>query len=69
MTANEPQFGRGDVVRTLQYLSPLPRGSSVAILDINDARDGYRYLVEGNYKGQSVKLWTRERDLGLPFVD
>jgi hypothetical protein len=65
----KPRFDKGDTVRTLQYLSPLPRGSNVAVIDINESRDGYKYLVEGQHKGQSVRLWTKERDLGQAFVD
>jgi hypothetical protein len=66
---DKPRFDKGATVRTLQYLSPLPRGSNVAVIDINESRDGYKYLIEGQHKGQSVRLWTRERDLGQAFVD
>ena len=69
MTIDKPLFAKGDTVRTLQYLSPLPRGSKVAVIDINESRDGYKYLVEGQHKGQSVRLWTKEKELGRAFVD
>lgn len=65
---DNPRFKKGDTARILHYISPLPRGTTVAIMEINETRAGYKYLVEGKLKGQSVKLWTKEQDLDLPFV-
>ncbi len=65
---DKPRFKKGDTARILQYISPLPRGTTVAIVEINETRRGIKYLVEGKARGQSVRLWTKEQDLDLPFV-
>lgn len=63
-----PRFKKGDTVRTVHYLSPLPRGTTVAIVEVNETRQGIKYLIEGRVRGESIQLWTKEKDLDRAFI-
>ncbi len=66
------RFRKGQRLRMLHYLAPLPRGATVYVLDIEPDEEDinlYRYLVEGQSRGQAIEVWTVERDLDLPFLD
>jgi hypothetical protein len=65
---DKPRFKKGETLRLLQYIAPLPRGTQVTVLDINEKKRGTVYLVEAAYRGERVKFWTKENDLDLPFV-
>jgi hypothetical protein len=65
---DKPRFAVGDTVRILQFITPLPRGTQVAIVNVNPSRGGFKYMVRCDYKGQPVKLTVLEKDLDLPFI-
>jgi hypothetical protein len=68
----KPRYKKGQKLRTLIYLSPLPRGATVAVLQVEEDQEElglFRYLIEGQARGRTVEIWTSERDLDLPFTD
>ena len=66
---DKPRFQKGDFVRIVHYISPLPRGSRVSVVEVNELKSGVKYLVEGAFRGETVRLWTKERDLDRPYLD
>jgi hypothetical protein len=66
---NKPRFQKGELVRIVHYISPLPRGSKVSVVEVNELKSGAKYLIEGEFKGETVRLWTKEKDLDLPYLD
>jgi hypothetical protein len=63
-----PRFKKGETLRLVQYIAPLPRGTQVTVLDVNEKKRGTVYLVEANHRGERIKFWTKENDLGMPFI-
>lgn len=65
---DQPLFRIGDTARTITYVSPLPRGTTVAIVELAERRRGFEYLVEGLVRGRAIQIWMKEADLGRPFI-
>ena len=65
---NSPRFKKGETLRIVQYIAPLPKGTQVTVVDINEKKRGTVYLVEANHRGERIKFWTKEGDLDLPFL-
>ena len=63
-----PRFKKGETLRLVQYIAPLPRGTQVTVLDINEKKRGTVYLVEATHRGERVKVWTKEGDVGRAFI-
>jgi hypothetical protein len=62
-----PRFRVGESLRTTHYQSPLARGATVEVVAVKEYRQGYRYLVEGAWRGERVQIWMREIDLDGAF--
>jgi hypothetical protein len=59
------KFVPGETLTTTRYIPPLPKGSTVTLIRIEEREEQMEFLIVGHRNtGRSlVELWVTERDL------
>jgi hypothetical protein len=65
------KFVPGETLTTTRYIPPLPKGSTVTLIRIEERDEQMEYLIVGHRSttGRSlVELWVTERDLKYRLI-
>ena len=65
------KFVPGETLTTTRYIPPLPKGSTVTLMRVEERDEQLEYLIVGhrNTTGRSlVELWVTERDLKYRLI-
>jgi hypothetical protein len=66
----KPKFVPGQTLTTARYIPPLPKGSTVTLMRVEQREDDLEYLIVG-HKGSGrslVEMWVRENDLKMQLL-